>query len=455
LSAEPLRRPAYSKAGEIAPRTLAQPQTHQYGSSATYVVLFMLAVIVFRLHETWPPLAALRPVLIAGGVGSIAVLAGTSVPAILAVWQSPVFRCSAVVLVWATLTIPTSIWRGHSIEALQNLVFCTILVAGILLVRPDEQSFGRLRTGFIVFATLLAVALFVVGKGVGERYSVSYSLDPNDLAAIMAMCSPFALVGALRGTVITRIGYFGIFALLCAAVVRTGSRGGTLALLSGLCVLFLYLRMRTRVGLVIISIPVLFAAWFGAPPSYREKMESLARGEEDYNATDYGGRQNIWKRGLTYVREKPVLGVGVGNFDTREGRYLEDQGRVGRWTAPHNAYLQAAVDTGVIGFAIFAWMLATGFLLAHRIASSTRGAEPEYVAALAGFALAAFFLSHAYAYHLYALLGLVAARTRLGNAPMDQERLRPFVRGGGRTASPLAHAMRGLRGSRSHHRMPR
>lgn len=399
----------------------ALPPSSQYGDSATYVVLFMLAVIVFRLHETWAPLAALRPVLIAGGIGMIAILAGTSVPAIAAIWQSQLFRCAAVFLIWASLTIPTSIWRGHSIEALQNLLFCTILIAGILLVRPDEQNFRRLRTGFVAFATLLAVALFLVGKGIGERYSVSYSLDPNDLAAIMAMCSPFALVGALRARSLSRIGYMAVFSLLCAAVVRTGSRGGTLALLSGLFTLLFYLRLRTRVGLLLLSIPVLFAAWFGAPPAYREKMTSLARGEEDYNATDYGGRQNIWKRGLGYVREDPILGVGLGNFDTREGRYLEDQGRVGRWTAPHNAYLQAAVDNGLVGFSVFVWMLAIGFISAHRIALQTRGAEPEFVAALAGFALAAFFLSHAYAYHLYALLGLIAARSRLVSADTSLE----------------------------------
>ncbi|MCU0649408.1 MAG: O-antigen ligase family protein [Gemmatimonadaceae bacterium] len=397
----------------------------EYGGTAVWVVLMMLGVIVFRLHETWPPLARLRPVLVAGGAGTIAVLVGTSIPALVAVVRSRIFALTLAFLGWGALTIPTSIWRGHSIEALQNLVFCTVVVGGILLVRPDEHHFARLRKGFLAFATLLAFALFIVGRGVGERYSVSYSLDPNDLAAVMAMSAPFALVTALRQGAGARVAAFAVFGLLCAAVVRTGSRGGTLALLVGLATLLLYLRMRTRVGLVMLAIPVLVAAWFGAPQSYRDKMSALARGEQDYNATEYGGRQNIWKRGLIYVRQDPLLGVGLGNFDTREGRYLEEQGRVGRWTAPHNAYLQAAVDNGVPGFLIFVSMLAAGFAAAHRIARRSDGAEPEYVGALAGFAVAAFFLSHAYAYHLYGLLGLIAARDRILAA-----------RGGARVSAP-------------------
>jgi O-antigen ligase len=386
-----------------------------FAPRATLVVTLMAAVLVFRLHEVYPPLSAVRPALTFTAVGVLYLLARTRPSVFGELLSDPVFRLVTLLLVWAACTVPTSIWKGGSITAWQSLMLNTVLVGATLCVPPTETAYRVLRNAYLAFAAVLGIALFTIGQMVAEdRYSVSYSLDPNDLASVFAMCVPFALAITFSkaATTTQRLATLAITGLLIAGVTRTGSRGGTLAVLGALATLFMYLPSRRKAVLAATIIPILVGGFLLGPQSYRDKILGLAAGEEDYNQTTYGGRIQVWKRGMGYVASNPVLGLGVGNFTTQEGEVMKESGIGGHWMTAHNTYVQAAAELGIPGFVLLLTLMGTALRLAHRTArSSLEDAAP--VAGMIGFMVAAFFLSHAYAYHFYGLLALVGLRSRV------------------------------------------
>jgi O-antigen ligase len=393
-----------------------------FAPKATLVLTLMAAVLVFRLHEVYPPLSAIRPALLFtfAGVGYLLVRSRPDVFTDVA--RDPIFRLVMLLLAWAALTIPTAIWKGGSVTAWQSLMLNTVLVAAALCVPPSEAAYTKLRNAFLGFATILGLALFSIGQMVADdRFSVSYSLDPNDLAAVFAMCVPFALAITFSSTApaARRFVALAVSGLLIAGVTRTGSRGGTLAVLGAVATLFVYLPAKRKVLLSATMIPLLIGGFVLGPQTYRDKIIGLAAGEEDYNQTTYGGRIRVWQRGMGYVAKKPILGLGVGNFTTQEGEVMKESGISGHWMTAHNTYVQAAAELGIPGFLILLVLLGTALRLAHRTAKGPV-ADVAPVAGMIGFMVAAFFLSHAYAYHFYGLLALVAlrARTSAYNTPL-------------------------------------
>ena len=207
--------------------------------------------------------------------------------------------------------------------------------------------------------------------------------------------------------------------------VKTGSRGGPLALVFGALVFLIASRGSRRFLYAVLFVVGGVLIWNVSPYKFRKRMIDLVSGTEDYNYTEYSGRKQVWARANIYIQRHPVMGVGIANFPIMAGQYLEEKGKVGKWSAAHNAYYQSTVELGLPGGSMFIGMLLIALYKGWRLrrafrdtASGERLNRPEYVAAIAAFAMAAVFLSHAYFYLLYGLLGLIAFAWRV--AGMDR-----------------------------------
>ena len=166
-----------------------------------------------------------------------------------------------------------------------------------------------------------------------------------------------------------------------------------------------------------------------------------------------GGRRS-GPRGRPYFKDHPIIGVGAGNFEEAEGQYSQELGRSGKWSAAHNPYLQAFVELGTTGGALFiAIILLTARIALRsyrprrqspRLRRRTRAPppleRPELLAGLAAFATGAYFLSHAYFTPLYALLGLVSLSGRVVEAEAVGAPAGPSSPGG---PSPFRNGYRG------------
>jgi O-antigen ligase len=145
--------------------------------------------------------------------------------------------------------------------------------------------------------------------------------------------------------------------------------------------------------------------------------------DADYNRSEETGRMKIWQRGVGYMLQYPVFGVGPNNFNAAEGRLSpiaerQQFGRGVKWNAAHNSYVQIGAELGFPGLVIFVGMIAAAFMALRRSRRSAGMARADHAgseltqalsASLIGFIVGALFLSLAYSEILFTLLALAVA----------------------------------------------
>jgi putative inorganic carbon (HCO3(-)) transporter len=170
------------------------------------------------------------------------------------------------------------------------------------------------------------------------------------------------------------------------------------------------------------------------------------------------GRIEIWKRGMGYMFEHPIFGIGVDNFKSAEGRsdiILERQarGQGTKWSVAHSSWVQIGAELGIPGLAALIIFYLGGIRRLRRLSkwarAPTAGAQLREGAAigaaltgtLVGLLVAGSFITQAFGYAVWASAGLVAGLLKVMLLMgYDTSRARPP----GRTASAAPVAQRGV-----------
>jgi O-antigen ligase len=182
-----------------------------------------------------------------------------------------------------------------------------------------------------------------------------------------------------------------LFALVMAVV--SGSRGGLLALMSGLAVWLVLLLRRSRrrgrwiwVGAGAIFATLLLLAFGGT------LLERLASVHDDL-AGRYP-KVSIWRDALALSLHFPVLGAGWGAFAAAFGHGKTFGGDLA-FIHAENEYIQLLVEAGLAGTVVFALAMARPLRAVWKAAWSHEGRLPEPETFFAALAALAAFAAHA------------------------------------------------------------
>jgi putative inorganic carbon (HCO3(-)) transporter len=254
------------------------------------------------------------------------------------------------------------------------------------------------------------------GMGAG---STGFFGNAGDFGVAMCVVAPLAfyLVRAVKSRVL-KVGGIVLSSVFVFSILRCGSRGAALALF--LMALFFWLRTSKKLqsGLVILLFVVGF--WASAPEAWKERFVSAAEYQQDVTASQ---RLKLWEAGLRMSADSPLLGVGINNFGTNyAARYhAPDEARVA-W-APHNIFVQAVSELGVLGFLC----LLMAMILVFRRNHETRklylqnNLESDWIApfahaldlSLIGYLVSGFFLTVLYYPHLYIIITLAISLNQI------------------------------------------
>jgi O-antigen ligase len=239
---------------------------------------------------------------------------------------------------------------------------------------------------------------------------------------------------------------------LAATIAKTGSRGAFVALTIVLLAFLVSLKGTSVFKRVLFVVAIAVGGAFAAPEGYFKQMNTVTNAKEDYNWDAPTGRRQVWLRGLGYIAQYPIFGVGYANFGRAEGQISEraknadPNGPAIKWSAAHNTYLQAIAEIGIPGgllvCAIVFGAITIPWKLRSRIPAAWKTGtwdqrfmfETAVFLPLAtlGFAVSAFFLSFAFLeplYYLGALAGALAVfverELRAGRAPQVAAPRRP------------------------------
>lgn len=415
----------------------------RYAPATIWIACALTLVVAVRLHELVGILAKIRPAMLTSAVGLAYILSTTSPEIWRAAFREPLLRLFLAFYGWAIVTVPFALFKGLAFNAATTPAFTQFaLILAPLLSFPSRANLLWLQRFTVHGMTAHIAALLVLGETTKGRLGAESSgLDSNDYAAMAAIacCLGLGLVQR-EAKGMWRTMAMGSATLLALAVVKTGSRGGALALLVG-AIVFLLASRGSRRFLYIALFPLAGSGiWMVAPPEFKQRMVDLAEGKEDYNYTEFSGRKAVWARARVYIARNPITGVGIANFPIMDGEFIKEIGRSGKWSAAHNSYYQSTAELGIPGGLLFilmlllaahrGWRLRTGFR--HPTTGRTED-SPEYVAAICAFATSGLFLSHAYFYFLYGLLGLIAYAWRVSQAEAAA-----FAAAGGGSPAPWA-----------------
>jgi putative inorganic carbon (HCO3(-)) transporter len=319
--------------------------------------------------ELIPALAPFRIELVYGTLLiGILIYRRTSLPGP-SILSDRIIRGAIILLGVSLLSVPLSVWRGGAAETVIEL---TKLIALIFLLTTLVDSAGRLRKTVwcmaAVSAWFAASSLFAFAHG--QFYALKYdwgSLDraegvnsivggANELAGLLLALLPL-LIALLRTTrnVLARILLVACGALSLAAISLTGSRIAMIGLIAMVIYYTIQSKHKLLTGISCVLIGCL--VWFNLPGVYKQRyltVESYAQGGQLDASNEF--RLEVWRVGEQIFFQRPILGVGAGQFPTAYGLiYLA--GRHAAWMNPHNLLIQVACELGLIGLAAFVYFM--------------------------------------------------------------------------------------------------
>lgn len=253
--------------------------------------------------------------------------------------------------------------------------------------------------------------------------------DPNFFAQILVMLVPLALFLAwsektLRGRILA----LGAAVLVTAAAVLTYSRGGAIALGCALLLSLVSRRIRLRHAVLGGGVIGLLLLLF-APTGFSRRLTTLEQvlpGGEQVIRPDSSFQKRRLLVGAAWrmFLDRPILGVGVGNYTAHFEEYADEVGfasrdyeEPGERHYPHNLYLEIGAETGLVGLLAFGAAVVASIASLRRARAGLREAGDETGAALAqGFeiALASYLVSSLFLHghfqrYLWLLFGFSAA----------------------------------------------
>ena len=236
----------------------------------------------------------------------------------------------------------------------RSLVVVLALLIGAAVMSVDKLE--RLISPFLVviwLMSLLTIGLVVTsGTGLGElagsqsrEFFLPLGTHANDLGRLH-MFAYALLLFMLAATEDGRLRFFLIASLgvVAIALMLTFSRGAFIGF--AMVNLLFLLSRRNLAGLMLSGI--LFAVVFIALPEAVFDRLSTGLGG-GVNAVSAGRVENIWLPLLDEFWRSPLFGNGLGSIAWSDAMR---SGRILLVIHPHNAYLQAVLDLGLVGLVL-------------------------------------------------------------------------------------------------------
>jgi O-antigen ligase len=227
--------------------------------------------------------------------------------------------------------------------------------------------------------------------------------DPNDLAAVVVMALPFALVPVFKETAHLGPQILGIlFGGISGLVIWYSQSRGAMLALSVQALTAGYLKSNGKKWLSTLLLGSLLGA------GYIAAIKAIPRESGEMHASSEG-RITYWKTAVNMTLRHPIFGVGFGQYPENYDHYsIGTKYEWGRRTA-HSSWFLAFAESGVLGGILYVIFFVSVLQTAWR----NRQRWPEQLYALVGYGVVMSFLSHTYLIYFYLLAGLVMASDSL------------------------------------------
>lgn len=339
----------------LAGITLASIGLHRFEWFVLAVLAVRTVVDVTKVRPTTNPLAATVPNPNGGSSGTAASVLAVLFIAMAVLWllaQHKAGKAQSLSMVDAAfvffigtcvLSVVGSVNRTASLTEVARVVAAVMMFVVLERLLTDMDRIRRVLMACFIAAIppiLLGGLQAATGRGKfvtgGVSRVVGTFLHPNTFGFFLSMFILMAVAIYRHCQPRAQLALIGLVAACGAMLVLTYSRGSWVAFVIGLIVVGI-LQSRRVFLLLIIGAAVAVAA----VPSVLSRVSNLGAGT---TASGGSGNSLLWR--FSYWTEvfhlnhnNPITGIGL-----KGTRYLTDQSK-----APHNDFLRAYAETGVLG----------------------------------------------------------------------------------------------------------
>lgn len=351
-----------------------------------------------------------------------------------------------IFFLWTTLT--TFVGSSYPDESMPDyFIHIFPVFIHIILIMICINSKDRLHAFIWIIAISLGfhgakMGLVTIVEGGTPASTAAYGPydtlleDRNHFALAIVMLFPILFyLYTISSARFTRLAIMGVATLSIISVLGSFSRGGLVALIAMLGVLWWRSKRKVAItaGIVIagaIAITVLPATFTERMSTITEQFQpSDSRFEEKELDLSFAQRLSVWRMGREMVKDSPMTGHGL-----RAIQHPQTPIRFGvpsdplygtiwyKQRAAHNIYVQVATDSGIIGLGLFLSLFGVAVLNCQWIMRHSKGIpelQTYYIlgrlipVSLAGYVVGGAALSMAYYDGMFMILLIVVAARRL------------------------------------------
>jgi O-antigen ligase len=341
---------------------------------------------------------------------------------------------NASLLAFAAVAIVSGVTAAFPSESFRQLpILGNWVVAYILIANTATTE----RRWFVFIALYLLWSLKMSQHGFiswatrgfsfaswGVSGSPGWFQNSGEFALQMGMFVPLSIyfISAVKPFVSKNVG-LALWALPVtgvSSIIASSSRGGQLALVVVALAAVIRSEKRFRnIAFLVVVAPLL---WLITPSEQKARFQTA--GDDATSQL----RITYWKRGVEMANERPVLGIGYGNWvPVYKQRYYVPGDTLNRFDRrgelkvelAHNSFVEILSQMGYLGLVIFVWLLCSIFVVNTRtrrmlkavgprgrfLSLMTRGMDDGVIA----FAVAGYFMSVALYPFVWFQLAMTAA----------------------------------------------
>lgn len=237
-----------------------------------------------------------------------------------------------------------AIWKERAIKGFVSfsIVFC---VASYIMFLFDHPVHGW-EAGVLVRNHATQGMIFAIAAFVMFTKLVIFPTRFEKFKTAILLIAVLALVINVSFITPGRSGYVVLLSLTAASVI-----GYAMA----------YKKINSAIILAAILIPTLILTSPKVHDGVSRGINEMENVDKIAEATSMGQRVKLWENTIEMIKEKPLLGVGLGGFKKAYSERMKDAPEWQRVILhdPHNQFLKIIAELGLIGFIFFIYMLAS------------------------------------------------------------------------------------------------
>jgi putative inorganic carbon (hco3(-)) transporter len=329
---------------------------------------------------------------------------------------------------WVSVTTVFALNAAGAFQAWIEFIKIILMLLITMAVIDTHQKLDRL-----IWVICLSLGFYGVKGGIftlahGGIYSVTGPPGTmiegnNELALALIMTLPLMRYLQLRTSrKAVSLALWAAMSLTSICILGSYSRGAFLA--GGAMALFLAMKSRKRISIIIVLAVLIPALLTFMPARWHQRMGSIQNYQQDASAL---GRINAWEFAWNLAKDHPFLGGGARAFvPALFYKYAPDPNN---YHDAHSIYFEMMAEQGFVGLALFVGIAMGASLSARTIQRRSKGKPPLLWAfdlagmcqtTILGFAVGGAFLGLSYWDLPYTVVAIVALCANLVNTELTR-----------------------------------